>query len=520
MEKLGNKPSYRLGLGVILSVACFVIFPLLVRAYTAPVDGGGQPLNPGAYPATGSTFDQFNFLNGSSASQQKKGSLLVGPSGGTSALCLNTPLSPTDYSDSDGTTCIHTWNDVRNVSSANSLPLGSIGSASGSSIATDYAKSSGFVRIRGSAVLNQRYSLIVEANSNPSASHARAIYASDAPYGSPSVGTNWAAFFSGNIMITDKTWNSSKNFCLNGINPAISGSTAGCITRWTDPFLAGGGVGFVSLSSSNPQSGNLAVTGSTQVSSMQAGNIAGVAIANTCGDGICSKNTVPPEDGASCSIDCQVIGASTFLSVYPGDGANYFYFQPWNNSNQAYGVILRKAGSAPTASPVDGVVYGQGDVIGDAVVAYSGQLTSQIQDQIPDNGLHNGTTYYYALYSGNAFPRYGLAASASATPAAASAQLSIRYIGYNVGDVSISTEHTFFAGMNCTVNCVAYFTPGTIVTLLDDTIQSGYTFTGFSGACNGKPSCTFTISGNTEVTATFIKNPTGGSGGGRTVTGG
>ncbi|MEI9919173.1 MAG: ELWxxDGT repeat protein [Bacteroidota bacterium] len=56
-------------------------------------------------------------------------------------------------------------------------------------------------------------------------------------------------------------------------------------------------------------------------------------------------------------------------------------------------VVLRKATSAPTATPADGTVYSVGQTVGDAVVAYAGdQLTFN------DTGLNATTKYYYSVF--------------------------------------------------------------------------------------------------------------------------
>ncbi|MDH5602722.1 MAG: T9SS type A sorting domain-containing protein, partial [Cyclobacteriaceae bacterium] len=57
-------------------------------------------------------------------------------------------------------------------------------------------------------------------------------------------------------------------------------------------------------------------------------------------------------------------------------------------------IVLRKAGSSPSADPVDGTVYVATDVIGDATVAYVGTGTT-----FAESGLSAGTTYYYEVFS-------------------------------------------------------------------------------------------------------------------------
>jgi phospholipase C len=63
------------------------------------------------------------------------------------------------------------------------------------------------------------------------------------------------------------------------------------------------------------------------------------------------------------------------------------------------------------------------------------------------------------------------------------------------------------AGINCPTTCSASFNDGTTVTLTA-TAASGYSFSGFSGACSGM-SCQLTVSGgqNSDVSATFAQLP-------------
>jgi phospholipase C len=57
------------------------------------------------------------------------------------------------------------------------------------------------------------------------------------------------------------------------------------------------------------------------------------------------------------------------------------------------------------------------------------------------------------------------------------------------------------AGINCPSACTANFASGTSVTLTA-TAASGFTFSGFGGACSGS-ACTLLLSGNQSVSATF-----------------
>ncbi len=59
-------------------------------------------------------------------------------------------------------------------------------------------------------------------------------------------------------------------------------------------------------------------------------------------------------------------------------------------------IAIRKAGSAPTSDPVDGISYSLGATLGDGVVVYSGAAAS-----FTDTGLAANTTYFYKIYAFN-----------------------------------------------------------------------------------------------------------------------
>jgi uncharacterized repeat protein (TIGR02543 family) len=61
-------------------------------------------------------------------------------------------------------------------------------------------------------------------------------------------------------------------------------------------------------------------------------------------------------------------------------------------------------------------------------------------------------------------------------------------------------------GINCGSSCSASFDPGISVTLTA-VANSGYTFTGWSGACTGTGTCANTMSAARSVTAAFTQNP-------------
>ena len=59
-------------------------------------------------------------------------------------------------------------------------------------------------------------------------------------------------------------------------------------------------------------------------------------------------------------------------------------------------LVLRKEGSAITGTPSDGGFYQRGDIVGDAQVVFSGNITS-----FSPNNIVAGKTYYFTVYSYN-----------------------------------------------------------------------------------------------------------------------
>ena len=63
------------------------------------------------------------------------------------------------------------------------------------------------------------------------------------------------------------------------------------------------------------------------------------------------------------------------------------------------------------------------------------------------------------------------------------------------------------SGINCGSTCSASYDSGTSVTLTA-TASSGYTFSGWSGACSGSGSCVVSMTADKSVTATYTQNAT------------
>src|ERR1019366_2893636 len=76
-------------------------------------------------------------------------------------------------------------------------------------------------------------------------------------------------------------------------------------------------------------------------------------------------------------------------------------------------------------------------------------------------------------------------------------QLTVQNAGTGAGTVTSNPS-----SINCGQTCTASFASGTSVTLTA-TPNTGFTFTGWSGACTGTGTCSLTLTADTSVTATF-----------------
>jgi outer membrane protein assembly factor BamB len=77
----------------------------------------------------------------------------------------------------------------------------------------------------------------------------------------------------------------------------------------------------------------------------------------------------------------------------------------WTNSAEHDGVlVLRAVGAAPNTPPEPGRRYAPGEVLGNATVVYSDELS--VASSFADTGLTNGTAYVYRVHEHDALYRY------------------------------------------------------------------------------------------------------------------
>jgi uncharacterized repeat protein (TIGR02543 family) len=98
-----------------------------------------------------------------------------------------------------------------------------------------------------------------------------------------------------------------------------------------------------------------------------------------------------------------------------------------------------------------------------------------------------------------AMPANDLTCTATFTPSGPTYALTVNKAGTGSGAVTSNP-----AGIDCGSDCSEPYLSGTPVTL-SATPASGYTFSGWSGACTGTGACTVTMTAAKSVTATFTK---------------
>jgi hypothetical protein len=209
------------------------------------------------------------------------------------------------------------------------------------------------------------------------------------------------------------------------------------------------------------------------------------------------------------------------------DGPNVFYYNPTGSPNAAWAPIISSvqanlaAGQTYTISGTQLNGLSQGAYYGDDVQANTNYPLVQVT-----NTASTHVFYYKTTNSSTYSVAPGTASTASFTvPASAETGPSTLQVVTN-GIASQPTNITLFAnanstlsvstvgngsvgsspgGISCGSTCSANFATGAQVSLTA-TPASGWSFTGWSGACGGSGGCGVTMAGNQAVIATFTQN--------------
>ncbi|MBI5405334.1 MAG: hypothetical protein HY976_03865 [Candidatus Kerfeldbacteria bacterium] len=298
-----QKPSIRLAFAVVFGLSAWVV-TANAQTYIEPSSStGGATATP---------------LNGSTSTQRKLGSLIIGPSGGSSKFCLNTSPDANGQPVAGDTNCIAAWNQVgghfvRLWTDTNT------GFGGFTSTSTNY--DAGYVRLKAQdspSSPQQPITAIFEGSNVPGSA---AIWAAAGNYTPPS--TTWAGYFEGNTAVLQDLGGNPAKLCLNGIN-TLDGSGVGCITSWSQiQGLVPPAGNYVNLQNmNNPssvavQNGGASISGSANLAVSSGGVVVGIPTAFTpcvnngtqcvpvsCGDGICSASG--GETSTNCAQDCAL----------------------------------------------------------------------------------------------------------------------------------------------------------------------------------------------------------------------
>lgn len=493
----------RSALATLIGLGGVVLFAASSRALIA------QPYNePAVRPGVNPVDPLYNFLNGSAQTQQKLGSLILGPSSAEQTakgwapgeFCLN---GTTPWNAATGTgNCISSWTQVM-PSSSNFVQYNTLASSADGTNLGNYTQQRGaiqvFSTIDATSLTNPNATFISRGADN--VANSKAIWGRAFPST-----FDYAGYLLGSVFIG----NSSKTaqVCLNGSgnwNP-LNPSAGHCITTWAN-LIPNQATNFLRLQSGTPvpDTGLISLSQGTLFGSMTAGDASKLSaffLPFACGDGQCAV-------GESCPIDCSAITGPSALSVSAGDsqvtGQVNVQASP---SAPAYVLVIRQTQGTSTFQPLDGSLYTTGMTSNNArvVLATTTPVTSNSPLLFTDTGLTNGTTYTYTAYQGNLFPRYSQsypapgASPITATPSSKFTLTAVKAGSFGTSTVSGTTPNN---QIQCGSTCSAAYNSGTSVTLVASP-AAGYAFTGWSGGgCSGTGSCIVNVTSNLTVTATF-----------------
>jgi chitodextrinase len=130
------------------------------------------------------------------------------------------------------------------------------------------------------------------------------------------------------------------------------------------------------------------------------------------------------------------------------------------------------------------------------------QIASSVGTTYTDTGLTAGTSYRYRVRASDNAGNLSDYSDITSAMTLANPVLTINKSGTGAGTVTSDPPGI----NNCAATCSASFAPGNSVTLTAK-VDSGSTFAGFGGGCaSAATTCTFTITADTNVTATFNPN--------------
>lgn len=265
---------------------------------------------------------------------QVTGSLTVGASGGTSKICLNGPVGGQPD-------CITSWSGAIGSGFVRLFP----------GVTSDNANTDGgFARVqagRDQDFALEGYSSAQEGGPRYGVAGIVSNTGDALSYGvyGRGGGSSLAALFSGNVSIVNGklqvgTAQAPEEICLWG------SGVEQCISEWTlaapNSQSASSDFVLVQRPTASPgvtaQFGQVSVVGNSNFGTVTLGEpTASTPITASCGDGICSAITNPPENTVSCPQDCLVF--SSVPSIVPGSVTNNSVTITWGTNSSTTGRV-------------------------------------------------------------------------------------------------------------------------------------------------------------------------------------
>lgn len=360
-------------------------------------------INPTAPPPGGQGFAP---LNSSDTAQQKIGSLVLGASSATcnlasatnrngcSKLCLNSTSVVADE-----TKCISSWSDLQGLGDSTLLKL----NTTLFTTPTFSAPQSGYAYLRGKGDSNATLKISVPSTST--FSPLTALYAE-----ANSI-DNFAGYFTGKVVVEAGSGGVPGRLCLNGTANTDDGSGHYCISTWS--ALDSSITNKLTLQSASPmiEYGNVSVNDAFNSGSFVLGDPGAIPLNVKCGDGMCNSAGNPKEDATNCAIDCGVAQPVFQFSASVDGGIPQVTISVDARAQQplaTQALVVRSTNPNFTFTPQDGITYSVG---GNATfaVACAGSFNIAQNFSCTDvaNGMAKNTTFYYRVYQGSAYPKYG-----------------------------------------------------------------------------------------------------------------
>lgn len=482
-------------------------------------------------------------LNTGPNTQQRVGSLIIGPSGGISKICLNA------LNNGDAANCVTNWSQLSTdkfvTIRSTSLPILS----NGNGYATEpvnYSRQSGYSDITAGSisrhftatVLSSETHICVrdytdqsdgrcsnsgevcQANSDCQ-SNGSGYFGGTAVYGaSNGSATSFAGYFGGTVLVSAPSQYVNYNFgslgriCLGNFEPPYADPSGGaCISSWNEVTTAP--PAYVQLQTSNPlvtqPNSGAAISGSSVFGSAVVGTPIG-DLTGSCGNGMCDPST--GENSTSCPIDCAIVPTPVNFDPQMSSSAslaNLLVDLPITTLAQqpttAKVLIVRSQNTAPTFRPVNGVNYTVGlNVGGNQVIVAIATTTAGASLQLSDTLLARGT-YYYQAYQSNIYPRYS--APTAAMPLTPMVLTTV--ISPDSSATILSEPPGIICGFGST-DCVALYNVGTNVTVSIEALASGWRVNNWTG-CDSWNLFTCTVSMTQDKSVSTNLTRTGGGGG-------